>query len=305
MAAVSAPQGALVRARPRVAVAAPDRRRQQADGEQPGRPGDLPESERQRRAEQRRGDRPAGGADRQRRAAEHLAHVGAEVVRGRRGSAPAGCRTVAPRSCSRRTARRARRRSDGRRSARRRAARCRPGWRAPTAASAGSLASYARAAPERPDVLASTPCTRAWTRSIWRTAASASAALPNTIVRVRSSVRHRRCSGARSKWLCVATPAATSGWAICSSSARPPPSSSVVSRCTRQLRLRGPNRLCAGSTDRPAAVAQPRQVRFGQPCAGHVPRLTHAAEAGQSTCMLDAAHEVHRCCGRAVGTRAP
>src|SRR5215468_10546790 len=47
------------------------------------------------------------------------------------------------------------------------------------------------------------------------------------------------------------------------SSARPPPSSSVVSRWTRQLTLRGPNRLRVGSISRPAAarsLARPASV---------------------------------------------
>ena len=75
---------ALAQWTPGVAVALAHHRRQQADREEPRRRCDLAEPGRQRRAEQRRGDRPAVAADRELRTAQHRAHVRLEGLVGRR-----------------------------------------------------------------------------------------------------------------------------------------------------------------------------------------------------------------------------
>src|SRR5438105_1113633 len=77
---------------------------------------------------------------------------------------------------------------------------------------------------------------------------------------MRSRVRQRRSSGRSRKRLCAATPAATSGWAICRRSARPPPTRSAASRLTRHVTLSRAKRLAPGSTEGHATRSRSRSA---------------------------------------------
>src|SRR5262249_47647965 len=117
------------------------------------------------------------------------------------------------------------------------------------------------------------PGTRACTRWFAARARRVPAASAKTSVSIRSRVRRRRVSGSLRNRLCAATPAATRGWATWRSSARPPPSSTAASRCTRHVML--------------SAVKRPRERSPARrPCARRRRATSAGASPGVARCRV-------------------